>query len=199
MDVWPIVYVFADDDRERAAAVRLLDEWRFAVKAFTSPKELLESVAPNAPDCIVLDLGKSTSSGLDLCRRVSGRGGGWPIVVLAERGDAAQTVGAVQLGASEVVLKPLDHNRLISAVRRAIAMRSQRRQTAPPNDRTDSAAELTPREREVLELIAEGRPTRQVAIDLGISRKTVEVHCFRIKRKFGAKSLSGLLPPSISR
>lgn len=147
------------------------------------------------PDIIVLNVGDETGEGLSALRRVKSMHTGTPVFMIADRPDVDLAVAAMKAGANEFVTKPIDTERLMRAVRDALrrdvhfgAMQGGRR---PIEIRGFS--QLTPREREVLQLITNGQSNKEAGRELGISPRTVEVHRARVMEKLGARNTADLM------
>lgn len=147
------------------------------------------------PDIVVLNLRVGEDSGLALLRRVKGMRSGTPVFMLADQPQVDAAVTAMKLGASDVVTKPIDTEHLLTVVRDALrrdvhlgAMQGGRR---PVEVRGFS--QLTPREREVLQLITNGQSNKEAGRELGISPRTIEVHRARVMEKLGARNTADLL------
>ncbi len=188
------VYVVDDEPAVVKSLSRLLSSEGFLVETFASPAEFLERVDPVASGCAVLDLAMPRLDGLALQKALSARGSELPILFVTGRGDIPKSVEAMKMGAVDFLTKPVDGEKLLEAVRRALEMDRARRGT-----RADVAAirrrlaTLTPREREVLEGVVAGRLNKQIAGDLGAALKTIKIHRGRMMEKMGADSVAELV------
>src|SRR5262249_32233767 len=150
-----------------------------------------EHELPDAPGCLVLDVSMPGLDGLELQRRLSEANVTLPIVFITGHGDIPMTVRAMKAGAVDFLPKPFDYQDLLNAVRQAIARDVQARQ-----ERADVAVlqarvnSLTPREREVLELVVRGMPNKQVGHRLEVTEKTIKAHRGRVMHKMQAGSLA---------
>lgn len=147
------------------------------------------------PDVVVLNLRLGEESGLALLRRIKATRTGTPVFMLADRPQVEAAVTAMKLGASDVISKPIDTEQLLSGIRDALrrdvhlgAMQGGRR---PVEVRGFS--QLTPREREVLQLITNGQSNKEAGRELGISPRTIEVHRARVMEKLGARNTADLM------
>jgi RNA polymerase sigma factor (sigma-70 family) len=190
----PIVSVVDDDPAVLKAVARLLRSAGFNVAAFATPREFLEDHDPRSHGCVVLDVAMPGLDGLALQREMTSEGPGLPIVFLSGRGDIPTSVRAMKQGAVDFLTKPVDDEQLVAAVRFAVE-----RDRAAAMERTEAAelrdrlAALTPREREVMQLVVSGMLNKQIAADLGVSEKTIKVHRGRVMEKMQADSLADLV------
>jgi FixJ family two-component response regulator len=188
-----IVFVVDDDASVRAAVEDLLGSIGLNVQSFGTVQEFLDSKRPDTPGCIVLDVRLPGTSGLEFQRLLAKSNVGLPIIFISGHSDVAISVQAMKLGAIEFLTKPLREQELVDAVQFGIARERARRQEvrrlASLKERLQS---LTPREREVFELVITGRQSKIIAADLKLSIMTVKVHRSHVMRKMGAKSLIDL-------
>jgi FixJ family two-component response regulator len=189
----PIVFLIDDDAPVRDALSRLLRARRFAVAAFASPKEFLEHYNPDTPGCLVLDL-KMRGNGFGLQRTLREKGSSPPIIFLTGHGDVSKSVQALKGGAVDFLTKPVNDEDLLAAVRVAIEKDHtlRQKQTEVSEIRARLSA-LTPREREVLELVVAGKLNKQIAGDLGIVEQTVKAHRGQVMEKMRARSVVELV------
>ncbi|MBV8656785.1 MAG: response regulator transcription factor [Burkholderiales bacterium] len=179
-----------DDD----AAVRDSLKWLFAsrghsVATFDSAATLLADRDPSRFGCLVLDLRMPGMGGIELFQNLTVRGYCPPTVFLTGHGDVPQAVAALKLGAVDFVEKPFDDNALVSLVERCLTLDVERRGSYERQCRIkERLADLTPREQEVMKLFLDGKLNKQIADELDISMKTVEVHRARVLEKMGVKS-----------
>ena len=190
----PRVWIVDDDPGVRAALSRLLRATALEVETFASAQAFLDRFARERPRCVVLDLALPEFTGLDLLQLLHRRGEPVPVVFVSGTGDVASSVEAMKQGAIDFLEKPADPDALLAAVMRALALEAEWRRT---RDRIDEAARLlerlTPREREVLDHVAQGKANKQIAADLGTSEKTVKVHRGRVMHKLGSTSVVDLV------
>ena len=190
-DTTPIVFVVDDDDQVRRALTRLIRSAGYRVQGFGSASEFLE-LRPytDCPACLVLDVRMPDLNGLDLQRELNAASAWLPIIFITGHGDIATTVNAMKAGATDFLAKPVVDADLLHAVESAVRNASQ---ALAKRNELDSIrnrlARLTPREREVLMLLVEGRLNKQAAYELGIAEKTVKVHRARVMEKMEARSL----------
>jgi len=189
-----LVHVIDDDSAVRDSLAFLLGAAEFEVRTYDSALAFL-SVAPTLEaGCILTDVRMPELDGLALQRRLNEARIGLPVIVMTGHADVPIAVAALKAGARDFLEKPFDDERLISAVKAALlASRQARHAAAAAADINARLAGLTPREREVLDLLVAGNPNKTIAYDLGSSPRTVEVHRARIMEKMGARSLAELV------
>jgi FixJ family two-component response regulator len=187
------VFIVDDDASVRAALEDLLGSIGLNVQSFGTVQEFLDSKCPDVAGCIVLDVRLPGTSGLEFQRLLARSEINLPIIFISGHSDIAISVQAMKLGAIEFLTKPLREQELVDAVQFGIARERARRQEARRlagvKERLQS---LTPREREVFELVIAGRQSKIIAADLKLSVMTVKVHRSHVMRKMGAKSLIDL-------
>ncbi len=189
-----MVYIVDDDASVREALAWLLRSRRLLSEAYASAEAFdaaLGHATPAAPACILLDVRMPGASGLALFDRLLERGiaQAWPVIFLTGHASVATAVDAVKRGAFDFCEKPFSDNALVDRVERALAAsRECLAQLAVRRALQARLAELTEREREVLRLVAAGRPNKLIADELGISVRTVEVHRARVFEKMDVKS-----------
>jgi FixJ family two-component response regulator len=190
----PTVFVVDDDESVRSSLKFLLRSASLESRAFGSAQEFLETYDPAQPGCIVLDVRMPGMSGLELQQELNLRGAIIPVIFITGHGDVPMVVEAMQHGAHDFLQKPFKDEDLIERVRRALA-RDAKTRTALEEHRSIRARlhSLTPREREVLALMAQGKPNKIMAHELGVSQRTIEIHRARVMEKSGASSLAELV------
>jgi FixJ family two-component response regulator len=189
-----VVAVIDDDESVREALQGLLESVALKVELFGSVDDFLRTRKSHAPNCIVLDVRLPGPSGLDLQAQLAGANSPTPIVFITAHGDIRMSVRAMKAGAIEFLAKPLQEQELLDAVRNGIERDRVRRaeEQAIAELRTRFAS-LTPREKEVMALLAEGRLNKQIAGQMGTSEMTVRVHRNQVMHKMGAQSLADLV------
>jgi FixJ family two-component response regulator len=188
------VYVVDDEPDMLKALERLLGAAGLSVRTFASPEQFLAQHDDTAPGCVVLDLALPGLNGLELQQALQARGCALPIVFLTGRGDIAASVRAMKLGAADFLTKPVDADELIAAVDAALERnREQRADRAEKHLAASLLAALTAREREVFELIAQGRLNKQIAAEFGTVEKTIKFHRANLMRKLGVRTVADLV------
>lgn len=189
MSAAPTVYLVDDDPAVRDALGLLLGTAGLAVKTYASAEEFLRSFRVEQSGCLVLDVTMPGMSGLALQERLRARGASLPIIFLTAHGDIPMSVRALKAGAADFLEKPADGAELLERVRAAIAEDTRRRARDTAHaDTRERFARLTTREREIMTRVAAGRANKEIARELDISHRTVEVHRARIMEKMGAGS-----------
>ena len=190
----PTVFVVDDYAAGRRSISRLLRAAGFAVTAFASAKEFLAQYDPETRGCLVLDLAMPEISGLDLQGILAGRGSLMPIIFLTAHGDIPKSVQAMKRGASDFLMKPVNDEDLLAAVRVAIEKdRARRLERAELSEIHTRLATLTPREREVLEYVVAGKLNKQIAGELGTVEQTVKIHRAHVMQKMKVQSVAELV------
>ena len=192
------VFVVDDDPGVRMALAFQLEAANFQAIPFASGEDFLEEAPPNG-GCLIADVRMPGMSGLDLLREISRRMIALPVIVLTGHGTIAMAVEALKAGAAEFLQKPVDGDRLLAAVRRALASGSAL--VGKAMDRKIAAAKiakLTSRERCILAGVVSGHSNKELGIELGISFRTVEVHRAHIMGKLAAANVSELVRIAIA-
>ena len=190
----PIVFVVDDDISVRESLEYMLRDHGFAVETFISAQDFLARQRAWAPSCLVLDISLPGLNGLDLQKRVTQDRHDMPIIFITGHGDIPMTVQAMKAGAVEFLTKPFSDDVLLRAIRKAIERsRVLLDREAQIRELKSCYALLTPREREVMALVASGLPNKQVGSELGISEITVKAHRGSMMRKMEADSLPELV------
>lgn len=193
-----IVFLVEDDEAVRKSLSLVLKTAGFAVESFSCAESFVEAgVAKGAvrePHCLVLDVRLPAQSGLDLQEAIVGQGIDMPIVLITGHGDVPMARRALKAGAIDFIQKPIDDTVLISAVHQALEKsrvgREEARSLAEMQNRLKT---LTPRERNVMDLVVAGAANKAVAADLGISPRTVEIYRRRVMEKTRARTLPDLV------
>ena len=189
----PIVFVVDDDVSVRESLELLISSAGWQPETFASAQEFLSRPRPTVPCCLVLDVTLPGLNGLELQQQLAGRTE-MPIIFITGYGDVPMTVRAMKAGAVEFLTKPFKDDVLLDAIRGAIERsRSALLRESQIQALRDSYLSLTPREREVMALVANGLLNKQVGGELGISEITVKAHRGQVMRKMKADSLADLV------
>lgn len=189
-----LVHIVDDDPAVRDSLQLLLDSAGLGARTYASAAEFLGSAGSLRAGCVLTDVRMPDIDGLTLQRRLTELGSQLPVVVMTGHGDVPIAVEALKIGAADFLEKPFDDERLLRVLRAALktseAMHEKSMARAAIRDRL---ANLTKREREVLDKLIEGLPNKTIAYDLGTSPRTVEVQRARVMDKMVAKSLPDLV------
>ncbi|GAB4517516.1 MAG: response regulator transcription factor [Phycisphaerales bacterium] len=188
------VFVIDDDPTLRRSIEFLSESVGLKVASFGSAQEFLDGAQPSTPGAIVLDVRMPGMSGLDLLDELTDRGFHHPVIVITGHADVPMAVRALKAGAMEFIEKPFNDQDLLDRVQKAIEWDAeQRERSSDVLVIRERAATLTPREREVMDLVIEGNANKQIAATLGLSEKTIEVHRSRVMRKMQATNAADLI------
>lgn len=189
-----VVHVVDDDNAVRDSLSLLLGLRGYATRTFASGDVFLAEIDASASGCILLDLRMPGVEGLGVQSALAARGIGMPIIVLTAHGDAASARAALKGGAFEFLEKPVDDALLGKTIEAALARDAQERALAGRREVLRRQLErLTPREREVLDRVVRGQHNREIALEFGISPRTVEVHKARIMDKLQVERMPELI------
>ena len=189
-----VVHVIDDDEAIRQSLAFLLQAARLEVKTYPSAMAFLDALPVPEWSCVITDVRMPGMSGIDLLRRLKDLKLGMPVIVLTGHGDVALAVEAMKVGAVDFLEKPFDDDVLLASVQSAL--KHQDRDTKRHSERVEiesRLANLSNRERDVLGGLVAGRANKQIAFDLGISPRTVEIYRANLMNKMKAGSLSDLV------
>ena len=184
-----------DDDSGVCESLRfLMQSINIEAETFASANEFLGAYDPTRVGCLILDVRMPGMSGPELQEQLQSLGATLPIIFLTAHGDVPMAVNVMKVGAVDFIQKPFRDQDLIDKVQHALAGHLRAQQELGDCDETAKhIASLTPREREVMEMVVEGKANKAIAVDLGLSQRTVEIHRARVMKKMKADSLSQLV------
>jgi len=185
-----IVHVVDDDAAVRRALMRLLSSEGLVAVAYETALAVLNAAPSLSSGCILLDLQMPGMDGLELLARLGELGIELPVIVVTGHGDVPTAVRAMKAGAVDFIEKPIDETQLFAAIDAALAEKKFAVRDRVVAGATERMALLSPRERQVLEAIAVGRPSKLIAYDLGISVRTVEVHRAHMLDRLGVRNMA---------
>ena len=189
----PLIHVVDDDEPLRTALLRLLAAGGFEARGYGSAGDFLLSPLPDRTGCVLLDVRMPGPSGLDLQAALRERGIGLPVIFLTGHGDVSTSVRAMKTGAVDFLTKPVEREILFEALHRALALdASERKSHDEAIELRARFAALTPREREVFDLVVAGRLNKQIAGQLGIAERTVKADRAQVLLKLGVGSAAEL-------
>ena len=187
------VFVVDDDHAVRRGVGRLLASAGFEVKTYASAGAFLAEGASPSPSCLIVDQNMPGRTGLELQQELQPSGAVLPIIFLTGRSDVSVSVKAMKAGAFDFLTKPVDEEPLIDAVRRALESSAQSLAARAEREGfLERLTQLTPRERDVCELVVRGMLNKQTAGELGIAERTVKVHRANMLKKLRVGSLAEL-------
>jgi two-component system, chemotaxis family, CheB/CheR fusion protein len=193
------VFVVDDDRTIREAMRDLLQENGYAVELFADGPAFLEAYRTGREGCLLVDALMPDMSGVELIERLKAAGHQLPTIVITGSGAVPMAVQAMKAGAADFIEKPVGHEELLASVKRAL---DQTRDTATLSAGREKAAlsvaSLTTRQRQILDLVLAGHPSKNIAADLGISQRTVDNHRAAIMRKTGSNSLPALVRTALA-
>ena len=193
-----LVHVIDDDDAVRSSLEFLLRTAKIDVRTYESATAFLSQLKAGERGCIVTDVRMPEMSGIELLRRLKEMSIDLPVIVITGHGDVSLAVEAMKAGAIDFLEKPFEDERVLAAI--GSALEREREEGARVAERTrirEKMAQLSQREREVLDGLVAGAANKTIAFDLGISARTVEVYRANVMTKMEAKSLSELVRMAI--
>ncbi|MBR0671584.1 chemotaxis protein CheB [Neoroseomonas soli] len=187
------VFIIDDDSQVRAAIRAVLEDAGMHVEDHAGGKAFLEAYRPGVEGCVLLDVHLPGMDGLELLDRFRAAGHRLPTIMITGHGDARMVVQAMKAGAVDFIEKPVSRDNLLASIGRALELaRDSSKRLAWHDSAANSIASLTARQREVMDRVLAGHPSKNIAADLGISQRTVENHRAAIMQKTGAASLPAL-------
>ncbi len=189
-----VVHIIDDDDALRESLAFLLRTAGIEGKTYASAKAFLEALPDLSLSCVITDVRMPDMSGIDLLRRFKELKIAAPVIVVTGHGDVTLAVEAMKIGAVDFLEKPFDDEVLLASVEAALRQRGgQAKRDNEHAEIENRLAALSPRERDVLSGLVAGRANKQIAFDLGISPRTVEIYRANLMNKMQAGSLSDLV------
>jgi two-component system, chemotaxis family, CheB/CheR fusion protein len=190
----PTIFVVDDDSAVREAMRDLLQEDGRTVEIYASAEAFLKAYRPGREGCLLVDARMPGMGGLELLRRLKSEGNRLPAIMITGQGDVQMAVEAMKAGAADFIEKPIGRDELFASIERAL---EHTQDSAKLSVRQEAAATrltgLTARQRQIMELVLAGHPSKNIAADLGISQRTVENHRAAVMKKTGSHSLSALI------
>ena len=190
----PTVFIVDDDPAIRFAMQALMDSVNISHEIYSSGDEFLENVDDQRPGCLVLDIRMPGLGGLELQEELLRRGSTIPIIFITGHGDIPMAVEAMKQGAIDFIRKPFRHQELLDRINEALTAEATGRAEKQNIDAIRQCfGDLTPRESEVFGRVSAGQANKVIAIELGISERTVEIHRSQVMRKMKARTLADLV------
>jgi FixJ family two-component response regulator len=190
----PVVHILDDDDEVRDVLTAVVQAAGHVAVSYSRPSQFLEKLGHSQPGALILDVRLPEMSGLELQRHLIRIGSILPVILITNHADIPMVVEAMREGAFDFLEKPVRHQDLIDRVNSALKKDAQNRESIRRHaDIRSRFLTLSAREKEVLQLVVDGRANKVIALDLGLSERTVEVHRGNIMDKMGAQSLAHLV------
>jgi FixJ family two-component response regulator len=190
----PTIYVVDDDEGMRRVLDTLLRTVGYKTAIFSRPSEFLSHFDPEGHSCVVLDIRMPEMSGLEVQQQLNIRGCLLPVIFISGHGDVPMAVQAMKEGAFEFIQKPFRDQELLDRINHALKHDAENRSNAARRSEVQQRMEsLTPREKQVMDSIVNGSANKVIAIDLGLSERTVEIHRAKVMEKMGARSVAHLV------
>jgi FixJ family two-component response regulator len=190
----PKVYIVDDDEAVRESLALLLDSMDQNCQSFNSAVDFLDAYSGEITGWLVLDIRMPGMNGLELQKQLNVQGSILPIIFVTGHGDVPMAVEAMQHGAVDFIQKPYREQDLLDKINMAIALDESNREALEHRHKIiEKLSTLTPREKEVMEMMVNGKANKVIAIDLGIRQRTVEIHRARVMEKMATNSLAHLV------
>jgi FixJ family two-component response regulator len=192
------VFIVDDDSAVRDSLCLLLKSVKIASQPFASGDEFLDAYDPEWKGCVLLDIRMPRISGMEVQKRLLEKNCTLPVIFITGHGDIPMAVEAMHLGAHDFVQKPFHDEELLDRIQQALmSQRQQQDELSLKRSIKENYDQLTPREREVMSDVVRGHANKVIAIDLGLSQRTVEIHRARVMEKMHARSLAELVRLSL--
>ena len=194
MEDKPLVYVVDDDEAVRDSLGMLLGSLGLECEVHESAQQFLERYDPERHSCLISDIRMPQLSGLELQQRLAEDDAAIPIIFITGHGDVPMAVKAIQAGAADFIQKPFRDQDLIDRIHKALQFdKEQRAERRQEMAFRECLKTLTPREMEVMQRVVSGQANKVIAMDLGVSPRTVELHRARVMRKLKLRSVAALV------
>jgi FixJ family two-component response regulator len=188
------IFVVDDDDAMRRALGTLLGTVGYKTALFGLPSEFFARFKADEPGCLILDIRMPEMSGLEVQQQLNRLGAMLPVIFITGHGDVPMAVQAMKEGAYQFIQKPFRDQELLDHINHALKSDQDNRKDLARRAEVHSRVEtLTPREKQVMDLVVEGEANKVMAIDLGLSERTVEIHRAKVMEKMGARSVAHLV------
>ncbi len=193
-DYSPTVFLVDDDEAVRDSLGLLMKSVSLPSRSFASAVEFLADYDPDCPGCLVLDIRMPGMSGMELQQKLIEMRAILPIIFITGHGDIPMAVEAMQRGAIDFIPKPFRDHELLDRINKALEEDRTNRDALLEREEVEKRIEkLTPREKQVLELVVQGKANKVIAGDLEVSQRTIEIHRSRVMEKMQARSLAQLV------
>jgi FixJ family two-component response regulator len=190
----PLVYLVDDDEAVRDSLGMLFKSIGLRHETYASALDFLQRYDPARHSCLVADIRMPGLSGLELQQRLNDQRAEIPVIFITGHGDVPMAVTAMKSGASDFVQKPFRDQDLIDRINKALARDLERRKGRAEQDEIRARiALLTPREKEVMQRVVRGQANKVIAMDLGVSQRTIELHRARVMKKLRLRSVAELV------
>lgn len=192
-EIKPVVYIVDDDEAVRNSLSMVMQSANLESKTYSSAKDFLNQYDPSIPGCLLLDMRMPEMSGLELQQQLPKLNIHIPIIIMTGYADVPTAVKAMKAGALDFIEKPFNNDDLIERVHHCFDALRMNQLKLNAQRATERLQLLTTREKEVMELLVEGKINKVIAAELGISTRTVEAHRAKIMEKLGVRSLSDIV------
>jgi FixJ family two-component response regulator len=193
------IFVVDDDDGMRSALGTLLGTVGYKTALFALPSQFLARFKADEPGCLILDIRMPEMSGLEVQQQLNRAGAMLPVIFITGHGDVPMAVQAMKEGAFQFIQKPFRDQELLDHINHALQFdRDNRKDLAARAEVQRRVETLTPREKQVMDLVVEGQANKVMAIDLGLSERTVEIHRAKVMEKMGARSVAHLVKMNLT-
>lgn len=189
----PTVFIVDDDEAVCQALSWLLKSTNMHAEIFSNAQDFLSSYTSNRKGCLLIDVRMPGMNGLELQEKLNALHNMLPVIILTGHGDIPMAVRAMRAGAFDFITKPFNNQVLLEQVQRAIMQNANSHLKVMPHDIAQRIQRLTPREREVMELVVDGKLNKEIAHLLKISISTVELHRANVMQKMQAKTIAELV------